>query len=324
MLIKDINEFKKYYGGVQRTMNWGTFEPFVNEAELFYIIPVIGDELYTELEAVVAPNPKQTKVLEFLKIAVAAYADFTGYLRLSNTTGDMGKTVASPQHMQAVSKWGTAAGKTDARNRGDKALEAALKYLERNAADFATWKGSDAYSLRADLLVGSATLLTAFFPHANDSVRMYLGLRKYLEQAQEVVPDLLGDAFWAALKAKVTASTVSDVEYRLINHLRKWMTHKAIAEALPFLNISEDWRLISESDGIQNEDLIPKERRQELALVISTKVDGLKTAVVNFLQEHASATVFPEYFSSDLYASRTVDKTGGRFKNDVSKTFGVL
>lgn len=324
MLIKDINEFRKYYGGIQRTMNWGTFEPFVNEAELFYIIPVIGDELYTELEALATPNVKQTKVLEFLKIAVAAYADFSGYLRLSNTTGDMGKTVASPQHMQAVSKWGTAAGKTDARNRGDKALEGALKYLEKNAGDFSTWKNSDAYSLRADLLVGSATLLTAFFPHAQNSVRMYLGLRTYLEQAQELVPELLGDSFWAALGVKVAAYTLSDVEYKLINHLRKWMTHRAIAEALPYLNISEDWRLISETDGIQNEDLLPKERRQELALVISDKVDGLKTVVVNFLQENASPTAFPEYFNSDLYNSRTIDKTGGRMKNDKSKTFGVL
>jgi hypothetical protein len=324
MLINDIIEFKKYYGGIQRTMSWSTFESFVREAELFYIIPFISEEFYEEIIGVETPNAKQTKVLDFLKIAAAAYADFSGYLRLSNTTGDMGKAVASPQHMQAVSKWGTAAGRVDARNRGDRALEMALKYLEKNAADFGTWKSSDAYSLRPDLLVGSAVVLTKFFPHANDSVRMYLGLRKYLEQTQELVPELLGDNFWIVLKAKFIPDTLGGLETSFLNKVRNWMTHKAIADALPYLNISEDWRLISESDGIQNEDMLPRERRQELALVVSDKVKGLYTVVVNFLQENASATVFPEYFNSELYSSRVIDKTGGRFKNDKSKTFGVL
>lgn len=330
MLIKDINDFKSVYGGVQTTMFWDTWSPFVNEAELGIIIPAIGEEFYDELNQLVITNaslaPKQARLIGLLKIALAAYADFVGWFRISASTGDSGKVMNTPENTQAPAKWFTAAGRRDAQNRGDKFLEQALVYLESNADDFETWKDSDFCTLFDNQFISTASELTKVFPQAKKSRRVFLQLKEYISSAQDGLIKVIGKAQYNAWIAKITDAnaTISPTEDDAFLLVRSMIARKAFASALPYLNISEDWRLISETDGVANEDILPQSRRDELAGVELANAEQFKNELIRFLQANASSTVFPEYFSSGLYESRKETKSFSKFQNKPENKFAVL
>lgn len=332
MFIKDIKDFKSVFGGVQRNMEWDTWKPFINEAEQFYIIPAIGDELYTELDGLVNAatpnlNTKQARLVSYLKISIAAYADYCGWFRILLGTGDGGKTIIAPKDMQAPGKWTTVGGRKDAFNRGDKSLEMALAYLENNAADFPTWKDSPFYTIIQKQFIASATELTEFFPHAAHSRRMFLQLKDYLKKAQEKhLKTVIGSEQLTAWVAKISDadSSFSPEEDEAFEMVRSYVTRKAVSDAIPYLNISEDWRLIAEFDGMQSENVLPKERREELALKESELAEGFRNELIRHLQTYASATVFPEYFSSPLYSSRLERKASSKLPNSKENKYFVL
>jgi hypothetical protein len=314
MLFKDINDFKESFGGVQRNMEWKTWSPYVNEAEQFFIIPAIGVEFYTELSTLLnQTNPTITPhfkyVINLLKISLSAYTDFVGWFRSLLQTGDGGKTVAVPAQSQAPGKW----------------LGLGV-YLEQNAEHFGTWKNSSAYTVSAKLFIPSAAELTESFPHASNSRRMYLQLKGYLKKAQEKkLKSVIGAELYSAWMTKRTTAIDTATE----NELEAWelaqgfVARTAVAEATPYLNISEDWRLIADFDGMQSESALSVDRRNEIALVESEAAENFKNQLINFLQEKASATVFPEYYASALYTSRQASPSK-RFNNSKENKFCVL
>ena len=332
MLIKDIKDFKAVFGGVQRNMEWDTWKPFVNEAEQFFIIPAIGEELYTEIDTLINAttpniNVKQARLINFLKIAIAAYADYCGWFRILLNTGDGGKTVISPKDMQAPGKWATVGGRRDAAKRGDKSLELALVYLETNANDFSVWQESDFYTILQKQFITSASELTEYFPHASSSRRMFLQLKNYLKKAQDKhLKNIVGSELWADWVGKISNTDYSPIqeELEVWEIASNYISRKAVADATPYLNISEDWRLISESDGVENEDVLPKERREEIALKEAELAEGYRSELIRYLQTNSSTTVFPLYFSSTLYTSRSERKTFSKLPNSKENKYFVL
>ena len=330
MLINDIYDFKSVYGGVQTTMYWDTWSPFVNEAELGIIIPAIGEEFYDELNTLVIMNAslnrKQARLIGLLKISLAAYADFVGWFRISASTGDAGKVMNTPENTQAPAKWFTAAGRRDAQNRGDKFLEQALVYLEKNADEFETWKDSDVCTLYDGQFISSASELTKVFPQAKKSRRVFVQLKEYISSAQDDLIKVVGKAQYEAWITKISDAnaTISPLEDDAFLLVRTMIARKAFASALPYLNISEDWRLISETDGVVNEDILPQDRRDELAGVELANAEQCKNELIRFLQANASANVFPEYFGSGLYESRKETKSFSKFQNKPENKFAVL
>lgn len=329
MLIKDIADLKSVYGGIQTTMQWPTWKPFVNEAELVYIIPAIGEELYAELNQLVmagtALNTKQTRVVELLKISIAAYADFFGWFRISASTGDAGKVMHVPEHSQAPAKWFTAAGRRDAQNRGDKFLEQALIYLEKNVSYFSTWRDSSACTLFDNQFISSASELTKSFPQAKQNRRVFLQLKEYILTAQDFLKQVVGQAQYDTWLLKISDknATFTDIEQDALLLVRALIARKAFAEAIPYLNISEDWRLISETDGVTNEEILPQARRDELASLEEQNAEKYKNELIRFLQANASTTVFAPYFNTPLYQSRIETRTFSKFQNKSDNKFFV-
>lgn len=332
MLIKDIKDFKSVFGGVQRNMEWDTWKPFINEAEQFYVITAIGEQLYSELDELVNTpvsviTTKQARLLGFLKTSVAAYADYCGWFRILLGTGDGGKTLIAPKDMQAPGKWTTIGGRKDALNRAEKSLEMALAFLESNADDFPVWKDSEYYTISQKQFISSATELTDFFPHAANSRRMFVYLKAYLKKVQEKqLKQVVGSEQLAVWLTKISTqnSTISDIEEQAFDLVRNYISRKAVADAIPYMNISEDWRLIADFDGMQSESVLPKERRDELSLKEAGLAESFKNELIQFLQANASESIFPEYHASALFAARQERKTFSKLPNSKENKYLVL
>lgn len=338
MLIKNAEQMKRVYGGVQRSMSFENWVAYLEEAEEFYIYPAIGTELYDELSELVnsandddltmTGTAKQKRLVKLLRMSLVAYADFSGMMRQVVSTGDAGKTQITPQNQQAVSKWATSASMKSALRRGDDALERALKYLEENAADFTTWKESDCFLEKTGLLVNTATKLTEWFPAARGSRRMFIALEPGLRQAQAELGMSIGEAFMTTILAKNKLwmeATLNDANWlKLLKMCGQVVARKAVANSVPYMNIDGDWHLWSDTDGLENKDILPAIRRAEIGAELTDQwKDGLG-AIIEFLQTTASGSVFAEYYTSPLYTALVETPPTRLFENKKDRSYGVL
>ncbi|HLO43936.1 MAG TPA: DUF6712 family protein [Leadbetterella sp.] len=323
---------------MQRSMSFDNWVAYIEEAEEFFIYPAIGTELYDELSLLVGEaneedvsvggSDEQKRLIKLLKMSLMAYADFSGMMRQIVSTGDAGKTQITPQNQQAVSKWATAASMKAAILRGDNALENALKFLEKNADAFETWKTSEVFLEKAGLLVNNATKLTEWFPQARSSRRMFLVLEANLKQAQNELGVALGEAFMVEVLAKNKLwmeGTLTDANWlKLLKMCGQVVARKAVADYVPFMNIDADWHLWSTTDGLENKEVLPPSRRNEIAAELGDQWrDGL-AAIVDFLQKTASDSVFAVYFNSDMYTALEETPPTRLFENKKERSYGVL
>ena len=177
-LINNITELKSVLGGVQKTMNWSTWEPFVKQARYAFIEKVIGEEFYNELASVVNPTDSVLGLIERLKNAEGYYAYAIAFPQLIMVTGDAGIAVSTPDKTQSMTKWMYVVESRQLGLKADTFLEEALIYLEKHKADFDTWTGSDVYTISHSSFLSSATELSKYFPAAKSSRRIYLSLRE--------------------------------------------------------------------------------------------------------------------------------------------------
>lgn len=342
MLIKNITQLKSFYGGVQSSMSFDSWKAYLNEATIKYIEPYVGDELLTRLAGFVnnatakdesisvAATNEEKKVLNLLRISLMAYADYMGMFRQLMNTGDAGKNVPTPPNMQAVSKWLGVGALRSAIVRGDDFLELALKYLEGNAAAFESWADSNFFTVRSKTLINTADKLTAYFPAAKGSRRMFMTMDKELVKAQNEMSSRLGGAFMdvvveknaAIIKGEVVAN--ADKWAEVIEMLCVVICNRAVMNAVPFLNIDGEWHLYSDTDGIDTRDLLDAERRMELARKINGDYDKYYAGLLNYLNKEASADLFNEFFVGPNYVGADKNSNPKVFKNDKSKPYAII
>jgi len=342
MLIKNIAQLKSFYGGVQSSMNFDSWKSYLNEAAVKYIEPYIGDELLEELgelvnnatkqdeSLAVSATAKQRKLLNLLRISLMAYADYMGMFRQLMSTGDAGKNVPTPPNMQAVSKWLGIGALRSALVRGDDFLEMALKYLERNAADFSVWADSDLFTVRSKFLINSADKFSEFFPACKGSRRMFMTMEKELEKSQNEVRSRLGAVFFDGLIEKnallIKNEPVDDAAKwaALIKMVGAVISNRAVMNAVPFLNIDGEWHLYSDTDGIDTRELLSAERRMEIAGKMGAEYDKTYAGVLNFLNAEASSVLFEEFFNSTLYVGPNENSNPKIYKNKKENPYAIV
>ena len=327
-LIKNEAELKAVLGGIQQTITWETMGPFVEQCEIDFIIPAIGESFYDELSALVAPNAIQTKILKRLKIASGYYALASSLSQLVISIGDMGAAVNVSGGTSAMPKWSYVELKKSSIDKADRALENALTWLEANKGSFGTWSGSSAYTISKELFINSATELTQYYPAAQGSRRMYLSIREYIKQVERFdLEPAISTTFFNALKAKVAAGTaLSADEKTLFSWIKYFIASKAVAYAIPFLNINSDFRLVSEDSlaNAQSENALDRDRRDGLKVNAEDQANYHFNKMKLHLDTKASATVFSEYFSSTNYTASTANQSYYRTKNDPNKSYVVF
>lgn len=327
MLIRNEVELKEVLGGVQQTITWETMEPFVKQAELEYIVPAVSEAFYDELCDLDNPNVFQQKIIDRLKIASGYYALVAALPQLVVVIGDGGVAVNN-QGGAAMYKWTYAELKNGSLAKADKALEAALVWLEKNqnaevnvgVKVFQTWLNSDECTLSKSMLINDATELTEFFPNSNGSRRMYLSVRQYLKRVEKYdLVSKIGLSFFNKLKESSTDTKMIEAQ-----QLAKYfVAHRGIAESLPFLNISEDFSLVSVDQYSLTEGkyALDAARRDALKVGVEENADKYLKKLMRFLDDNASATVFAEYFNSEEYKVSIASKAYFNPKNDPNKNY---
>lgn len=304
--ITTTEELKEHLGAIQMNLHEKTILPFTEQAELQYILPAIGPELYNSLLPASGLNAKQIALKNHLKRAISYYALLESLPFLTVAVGDGGTSETSDQKTSPVRQWTYQKIEDAAAQKADTFLDLALQFLEMNAADFAVWKNSSSFLLSRELFISSTEQLSKIIPIAG-SRRAFLLLRNYIERAELLyIRAWTGPELFDELKTKHLADSLSAHEKNLIKMINRALGNYALFEALPEMAVSitgQGIRILSDNDGI----------RQRMAAkaaditVLRSSVEGaakkFSTDFKQYLDENAQQK-FPTYFNSKTYQSQ--------------------
>jgi len=135
-LITTIAELKKYIS-IDDNVNLSTMQPFIDEAELLFIVDLLGSAFYSEFLAAYTANVAMTgdngKLLPYVQRCLANYTIMQALPQLATTIGDMGVRQFKADNSDAVPQWLLEKNQFNALKNGDIHAEKLLEFLEANA-----------------------------------------------------------------------------------------------------------------------------------------------------------------------------------------------
>ena len=301
--ITTTEELKDHLGAIQMNLEEATILPFCEQAELQYIIPAIGQDLYDYLALGAGLDVTETALLTHLKRSIAYYALLEALPFMTVSVGDGGTSETADSKTSPVRQWTYQKIEEAAAQKADTFLDLALKFLEWKAAFFPVWVSSPAYLLSRELFISSTEQLSKIIPIAG-SRRAFLLLRNYIERAELLyIRAWTGPELFEELKAAQVADSLTADQEILLQKINRALGNYALFEALPEIAVSitgQGIRILSDNDGI----------RQRLAAkasditVLRSSVEGaarkFSADFKQYLDENAELK-FPTYFNSKTY-----------------------
>ena len=101
-LIFNIKDLKSFLGGPQQNMHWDTWRPFVQQAEVKFILPAIGHELYDDIKQMTETTGVKAEFATKIKMALAQYTYLVSLAQMSVVTGDSGIVGPAPTNTDAL------------------------------------------------------------------------------------------------------------------------------------------------------------------------------------------------------------------------------
>jgi hypothetical protein len=293
---------------VSRNITLNTLRPALNQAAQEFIIPAIGLELYTELEAAIEANTlsaEQSKLLEYLRNAEGAYGLYLYGPRGMVQVGDAGLMEMSSENTTQTRQWVMQAWLKSQLRAGDAALDRALDYLDLKKASFPTWAGSSAYSENKELLISTAAQL-AEHVSISRTRRTYLALRPFILRAQrQQLLELMGSALLNGLLSRNKAGELSADEEKLLEYfVRPALAPFALLNSLHELSLEvsqEGVRYVNYSDGVLKREKADENQLRALANSLETAAEAALSRLKRELI--SKADTFAEFKESTTYTN---------------------
>jgi len=301
--VTTTDELKEHLGAIQMHLDEKTILPFVEQAELQYIIPAVGPELYNNLLPKTGLNAKQTALRRHLQRAISYYALLEALPFMTVFIGDSGTGETAASSTSPVRQWTYQKLEDAAAQKADTFLDLALKFLEINAADFTVWKNSLSFLVSRELFISSTDQLNKIIP-IGGSRRAFLLLRNYIERAELLyIRAWTGPALFDELKAAQLADSLSADQKTLLQKINRALGNYALFEALPEIAVTitgQGIRILSDHDGIRDRMAAKASDITVLRSSVEGAAKKFSTDFKQYLDENAKEK-FPTYFNSKTY-----------------------
>lgn len=311
-LINNTETLKTQLGGIQKSLDFKTIEPFVAIAERRFVKTAIGEDFFNFL-----CNSSDTNYATIKTLAVRAtawYAYFLALPHLRIATGDLGVVMNQPARTTMAPKWAHTDLASSAAELADAALEDLLAELDNLPANstYTAWTASVGFRANRKGFIRNATQLTESLPVIQNRRRTYLALRFYLSKAEDtLVRGIVTDAVLEALKVKYAdaPATLTSHEQRLLKLIADLIAPYALYRAIPSL------RLKVEADGLYVQTIDDSMKNQapttypavdELRKDMLTTYKEAESALVAYLDAVASESIFPSYYAKKQNSVRSI------------------
>lgn len=282
-------------------------QPYLGADFIFDLQAAKDTPAGTEEEPVEQPTALMLQLLAKAQKALAyfAYHDDLGNIHARLT--DAGVRRNTTDGMPAAFRWEYEALKESLIEKAYQALESLLLLMEQNSLqdELATWLSSDGYTRRNKYLIKSPL-------DFDDRYSIYQPFRSYhlLQSCMADVEKLyvygcIGKTFYAILSA---LAEPSDIEKEAIELLKDAIVNLSISQAFKKLPVRiTDKGLTVFQGGGDGKDADRGSAPETYATQVENTAEANGYAYLaqlkKLLNTNASASVFPDYYASDLYTA---------------------
>lgn len=248
-LISTIAEFKKYLA-IDVNAKMQTLQPFIDEAEQLYMVPLLGQafydaatEAYDDVNGDIESEDfdADLKLLwPYIQRCLAYYTQVQAIPNLSVSFGELGVRQEMNGDNAPAPRWMIEKLQFAALKSGDTYADKLLEYLETNAASdkYGEWFGDIVANTKmSGSMVYSSTVASRHIA-INNSRRVFLQLRNKIREIESrYVPKLIGKDQYDELVTQLQTGSVSAANARLITRLEPIIAKRALFMQLPFMRV---------------------------------------------------------------------------------------
>lgn len=289
--------------------------PFASDVEQEVIIPVIGQELYDQLNfdynngGLSVPH---AAVLVEIQKAMAPLLLLYGKDVVAVKISNNGMTITTDEHTKTAFEWQIVRVERTLNRLGWNRVEHLLAYMETNKVSLPLWTGSSAYPLSRECFINSATEYTKYNAKLEGSRQLFNRLKPTMLEVEETeVQAVVGAELYHELKEAVLNNSLTAAHQALMPSIKRAVAHLTLAAALPEMQVAIDGnhlmlRYLSDRDNIRSSEVATTEAISPLIQHQEAKGRQYLAQLKAYLDMNA-----------DDYANYTVDDTEiGDFDNE--------
>ena len=325
-LFTDTADLKTVISRINKNYPAEDLLVYVGQAEEKYIIPIIGQDLFDELNTAFAgtPSASEEALIKKLQLAIGYYAVLDAIPFLQVLIGKGGINEGNSQNSTQARQFAINNLMKACAENADLFLDKALEHLEKNKDDFPTWTASDEYTISKSSFINTTAEFQAKV-NINNSRRAFLAIRPHITSVEEeyILP-ALGQDQYDMIKNHILDDSLSVEEKLLLEKIRRVVAFYAIWEAIPHLAISITGmgiKVLSENDGIRQIMAASATDIAQLQARYLAQAQKYQGEMKKYLFDNAD--LYPLYKDSDAYPEVDAPKTYEIPDNSESTSFRV-
>lgn len=317
-LFKDIEDFRQHAPQLHLNYDWDKLARNINQVIRLRIWPYISEAEYLVLEAgylsgsggpfshafadaydnSAALDATQEKAVEFLQDAIAHFTmvQLLSVNRVQVSEMGVMQNRSSQGNSDPASYHAIADTKEEYARMAYDFMDAALAFMESEAASFPAWTGSTSYTEIKSVFCWNTEIFNRHV-HAGLSRHTYLSVRSQLLQVQEgQIRTQLGDTLTDQLLTALQADTLTADQTKLVKLLQSWQAPAAMVQALPFYRVEigeGSIYLRSQTDGPNKRSGPNSEQVGQMLMRLQQMQETAKGQCLSYLENNA--TTFPNY-----------------------------
>ena len=309
--INDINTFKQYIN-VSFTFDNNNNFAGLKEAEEDYLEPILGEELYTELNDVVNTDgdiPEEyTKILNLCRKVIAPMSILLGISTRHIKIGDTGLKKTTAEGVENIFNWEYREVKEELQDKVAKALDRLWKFLHEDGKANFDWTDPTHIKTIFKTAEDFSDHYTLYQPY-----RVFPLLNPIIAKTEKLyVHDAIGKDFYDELIA--LDGTDNSIEVEAINLLKDAIAHFTVSQAATELPVKVMGRGFTVLFSEATDEPFSGDRTAPLVLLNALKDSSYKdgrtfmSRLKKYLNDTASDAVFATYKNSSFYAASGVKK----------------
>ena len=261
MLFLSTSEIKNFIS-IDINTDFDSLSPFIEEAEILFILPLLGQAMYDTLStdyndnAGTPANAANLALLPYVQRCLAYYAGFLSIDEMGVNMGDAGIMQTRSENAEPAPKWKVDNLKANRINQADLHAEKLLAYLEATATASIL---NDWYSSSSNTIASGRILRTAIqasnYIDINESRRLFLRMKPRIKEVEEnYIKQLIGEEQYDEIVVQIQAGSLAaaTANTALVRKLEPIIAKKALYETVPFIRVQvtdQGLSVITTNDG---------------------------------------------------------------------------
>lgn len=246
MLFKDSNTVKKY-AQLTGTVDLPGIEITMERVERAYLLPFLGKALFNSFTSAYKAaasdaafgTPDEKLLLDHCRRVIGPLFCYHFAPKTDVKVSDSGVQRTETTTFKSAYQYQTTRYREENWEEGQDAIEHLLSFLEEKKPTFTSWATSDEFKAYRGLFIQTASEFNALYPSPAPQRNFHALRPKMVDVEENVIRPFLGEALYAALKAKAILATpgYTSKENELIAKLKKAIAYSTVEFSIPFLSV---------------------------------------------------------------------------------------